>query len=221
MNDCSIEFNITFDVLDAAINRCLGYMAPGVVEFNRKEITRGSIIYHLSQEQLGKIGEVHLDKLSDNRTQLSLYAISRGKSRISIQQIKEFVEGKADLQDKPLHLLVNDRNITNEFYERRKKHFDDVTNGLFQRLSIERIWFEQYCETTGIKEINLQTKPAGRKVYPCNPIAYDILSDGNENAEIRAFNYWCKEQGICDPGRRERDAFKKAMKRVEKRRQNR
>ncbi len=224
MIDSSIECNIAFDVLDAAINRCLGYMAPGVVKLNRKEVTRGSIIYHLSQEQLGKIGELHIDKLSEYRTELSLFAISRGQNRISITQIKEYVKEKADLKDKPLQLLVNDRNIANEIYERRWKHFDDVTNGLLQRLSNERIWFEQYKENkeiTGIKEINLQAKPAGRKVDPWNPKAYDILIDGKENAEIRAFDYWYKEQGICNPGRRDRDAFKKAMKRVEKRRRNR
>ena len=67
-------------------------------------------------------------------------------------------------------------------------------------------------------EINLQTKPAGRKVDPWNPIAYEILIDGNENAEKRAFKYWCKEQEIINPEKRERDAFKKAMKRAEKRR---
>jgi hypothetical protein len=68
------------------------------------------------------------------------------------------------------------------------------------------------------KTINLQNKPAGRKVDPWNPIAFNILNDGNENSERRAFDYWCKEQGFVNPQRSEREAFKKAMKREEERR---
>lgn len=68
------------------------------------------------------------------------------------------------------------------------------------------------------REINLQTKPAGRKIDPWNPLAYDILVDGKEEASIRAFRFWCEKQAIKDPGNRERDAFKKAMKREEDRR---
>ena len=68
------------------------------------------------------------------------------------------------------------------------------------------------------KEINLQSKPAGRKINPWNPVAYNILYDGNDDAERRAFTHWCKEQGIINPQKPEREAFKKAMKREGERR---
>jgi hypothetical protein len=68
------------------------------------------------------------------------------------------------------------------------------------------------------KTIDLQNKAAGRKVDPSNPIAFDILNDGNENSEKRAFEYWCSERGIENPSRGDRDAFKKAMHREHERR---
>lgn len=70
----------------------------------------------------------------------------------------------------------------------------------------------------GKKKIVLQTKPAGRKVDEWNPRAFDILYDGKENSDLRAFEYWCKEQGILYPDDRNKDAFKKAMEREDKRR---
>ncbi len=39
------------------------------------------------------------------------------------------------------------------------------------------------------QKFNLQTKPAGRKVDSWNPVAFDIMIDGNPDAGIRAFNY--------------------------------
>jgi len=68
------------------------------------------------------------------------------------------------------------------------------------------------------KKIILQTKPAGRKVDKWNPAAFDILYNGEENSDHRAFEYWCKEQGIPYPNARDKGAFKKAMGRELKRR---
>lgn len=70
----------------------------------------------------------------------------------------------------------------------------------------------------GKKKIVLQTKPAGRKVDEWNPRAFDILNDGKEDSELRAFTAWCEAQGITNSDKHERDAFKKAMDRERKRR---
>jgi len=67
-------------------------------------------------------------------------------------------------------------------------------------------------------QINLQTKPAGRKIDPCNPIAFDIMYDGQPDSNLRAFEYWCKEKGIKNPTPEDRKNFKKAMRRERERR---
>jgi len=67
--------------------------------------------------------------------------------------------------------------------------------------------------------IMLQTKRAGRKIDPWNKKTFDILNDGKENSDMRAFEYWCNAQGIMERTRYERDAFKKAMDRERKRRE--
>jgi hypothetical protein len=66
--------------------------------------------------------------------------------------------------------------------------------------------------------VDVSRKPPGRKVDEWNPIAYDILNDGGENAKERAFTKWCEMRGLLKPGRNERKAFGKAMNREKERR---
>ena len=66
----------------------------------------------------------------------------------------------------------------------------------------------------------LQPKPAGRKPDPVNEQVYQVLLDGDKDT---AFAYWCEKNGITElptPKARKqaRDAFNKAMKRAERRR---
>lgn len=70
----------------------------------------------------------------------------------------------------------------------------------------------------GKKKIIIQTKPAGRKVDAWNSPAFDILYDGKEDSDNRAYAYWCEAQGILYPDDNNKKAFKKAMDRVHKRR---
>ena len=71
----------------------------------------------------------------------------------------------------------------------------------------------------GEEEIRLQSKKPGRKVDPWNPYAYEIIvnGDGSKEAWEDSFDYWCEMQGIIDPDKGNRSAFKKAMKRAEER----
>jgi len=70
MIDKAKEFNIAFDVLDAAILRCLKMMPHGFVEFIRQETTHASVVYSLFQYQLGDVGEIRIDKLADLLTKV-------------------------------------------------------------------------------------------------------------------------------------------------------
>lgn len=69
------------------------------------------------------------------------------------------------------------------------------------------------------KEIVLQKRKPGRRPDPENDIAFEMIIEGKQTqkAWLKAFDYWCEEKGIYNPGSRDRDAFKKAMKRAEKR----
>ncbi|MEW6287290.1 MAG: hypothetical protein AB1509_13790, partial [Chloroflexota bacterium] len=71
------------------------------------------------------------------------------------------------------------------------------------------------------KIANPQMKPPGRHVDKWNPIAYDILNDGGEDAEKRAFAEWCLQRGIKNPSKGDREAFRKAMEREGERRTKR
>ncbi|MCL4872014.1 MAG: hypothetical protein KJ063_23890 [Anaerolineae bacterium] len=69
------------------------------------------------------------------------------------------------------------------------------------------------------KETILQRKQPGRRPDPENDIAFQKILEGNQTdkAWTDAFDYWCREKGLADPKKAERDAFKKAMERAEKR----
>lgn len=83
---------------------------------------------------------------------------------------------------------------------------------------IEKLKNSEEMNTEKIVNINLQTKPAGRKVDHWNPIAFDIMNDGKKDAQLRAYEYWCEQQKIKNPNRDDRKNFKKAMKREQERR---
>jgi len=69
------------------------------------------------------------------------------------------------------------------------------------------------------EQVKLQLKPPGRRPDPENEIAFRIIleSSNKQDGQERAYQYWCDEKGIVEPQKRDRDAFKKAMKRAKER----
>lgn len=67
--------------------------------------------------------------------------------------------------------------------------------------------------------VDLGRRRPGRKVDPENIEAYLTIIEGNksEEAHRRAFALWCDRKGIRNPGRHDRNAFKKAMQRMRSR----
>jgi hypothetical protein len=45
--DRTIEFTIAYDILDAAIHRCLSNTMRGFVDFEREEPTQATVVYSL------------------------------------------------------------------------------------------------------------------------------------------------------------------------------
>ena len=71
--DREIELNVSYDVLDAAVHWCLSNTVRGFVDFEREEPTRATIIYILSQYQLGRFGKIRIDKLGNQTTKLLFF----------------------------------------------------------------------------------------------------------------------------------------------------
>ena len=140
MSNFSVEYGVAFDVLDAAINRCLSYMALGVVDLKREEVTHGSVVYKLYQEDLGKFGLIRIDKLSSNITVVFFREPSSTDNPFMPQQEKELREGQGSLENRLLHSIADGLGQHHELLEERKKHWDNVRHGLLQSLSRERIW---------------------------------------------------------------------------------
>lgn len=85
------ELDVAFDVLDAAIHRCISKMVNGFVDFIREEPTKATIIYNLSQYQIGAFGKIRIDKLGVEKSIISLFEIKKPFSDRS-KHYKDFVE---------------------------------------------------------------------------------------------------------------------------------
>jgi hypothetical protein len=120
------------------------------------------------------------------------------------------------------------KNWRKKFHERRLSEFTMVLGVIESQIRDDGLSITKPTRAEGRKthtrperpkEISLQSKPAGRNVDPWNPPAFDILNEGTVTSSNRAFEYWCKQQGIEHPTKWERNAFKKAMKRERARRE--
>ncbi len=160
--DFAQEFEIAFDVMDAAINRCLRNFTPGFIEVKREQATSGSASYILSQELLGYIGKIHVDKLSDKRTQL-FFAGPNFTNRISPRQAKAFFDREAGLEHRPASLFEFGTEQAEELLKHRKEHWEDVVSGLSQRLASERIWPGVKSNEEIEKPSDQETKKASKK----------------------------------------------------------
>jgi hypothetical protein len=146
--DRTIEFNIAFDVLDAAIHRCLSNTMQGFVEFKREEPTRATVIYILGQYQLGIFGKIRIDKLSSKRTDMSLFQVIEP---FAPKQKQEFFEGDGSLKNRAAKLLAEGLNHDESISHRRRKHYDNVIESLLNKLDQENIWAEEQTDNEILK----------------------------------------------------------------------
>lgn len=142
-----IIFPWAFEVMDAAVAEHLSNFMNGFIEYRREMITQSSVIYHLSQRQLGEVGQVRLRKLPN---QTSEFAV-REAARPEIRDIND-VE-RAALQEQANRdafidtVLKINKARTRERDEQRKKkveHLNKVSDGLLQLLYDDFIFIEQH-----------------------------------------------------------------------------
>lgn len=135
--DRVIEVDIAFDVMDAAIHRCLSNTINGFVEFDRTELTRATIVYIFSQYQLGNLGKIRLDKLGNDKVEISLFELLEP---LSPNQQKECLESIDPFKRKLAQDLAKGIGREQTFIERRRVHYRRIIDHLLIKLNQERIW---------------------------------------------------------------------------------
>jgi hypothetical protein len=142
--DRTIEFQIKFDVIDAAIHRCLTNTDQSFVDFERKEVTQATVIYELTQWQLGNVGRIRIDKLSNERVEMALF---ESLEPLSKQQKREYLESEDIHKKKLAQAISQGLDQDKSFIALRKKHYRDVMHNLLYRLGRESIWTDEELES--------------------------------------------------------------------------
>jgi len=130
------EMLIPYDTLVAAVREAL----PGYcnwVELDEKTMT-GCTVFKLSYRELGDdLGEVSLRKVGAGRTELFIQGPRLLLSRQPTQEEKDALKAIHDKDERlqqELDLLHKIDNERDELHRRRKKHFRDVIQTMFNRL---------------------------------------------------------------------------------------
>lgn len=135
--DRVFELDIAIDVIDAAIDRCLSNTYNGFVDFERIELTRATILYSLSQYQLGNLGIIRLDKLGNNLIEMNFFEILEPLSK---NQQEAYLENDDPFKRKLALDLANGLGWDRTFIERRKNHYRRIIDDLLLKLHKENIW---------------------------------------------------------------------------------
>ena len=112
------ELDVAFDVLDAAIHRCISKMVDGFVEFIREEPTKATVIYNLSQYQIGEFGKIRIDKLGTEKSLISLFEVRKPFS----DRVKHYYDFVAALFNK-----LDQENIFIDLQTNQKQNINNVT----------------------------------------------------------------------------------------------
>jgi hypothetical protein len=221
------------DAIDAVLSRSLEKprYGRGFIDFARRSVGNGRIVYELTQQELGAIGEIELRPESQAATWLRFSATkdpgTRAYTAEELESIRKEREGKNRL------ILELDRTRKNDgktLLEKRNRHYlmliEWLETSLYQELGHVLIPAHQQAQAgAGAGEngqggdwltggLNLQTKKAGRKPDKENELAYQMVLEGDHKG---AFMFWCKAKNIPEPKTADRKNFKQSMQRAEAR----
>lgn len=112
------ELDVAFDVLDAAIHRCISKMVNGFVDFIREEPTKATIIYNLSQSQIGEFGKIRIDKIGAEKSIISLFEVRKPFS----DRVKHYYDFTEALFNK-----LSQENIFLDSQNNQKQNINNVT----------------------------------------------------------------------------------------------
>jgi len=137
--------SIPFDVLDAAFAEKLSYFPNGYVDFIREGITGSSVIYKLSQEQLGQVGEIRIRKINNSQSELfvkdpgleSIRALTKDE-KLSLKTANNQDE-YSNLHAKLFKKLVEEKN---DLRKRRIRHLTELSRSVLTKIENDTVNFE-------------------------------------------------------------------------------
>lgn len=131
---------IPLDILDTLVNRYLPGLVRGWVDFNREEVTPGSVCYELRQSELGELGAIELFKTGT-------------------QESSMFVKSPP----LPSTRLWDERDALDR---KRREHQARVIQTLFNLLARDRAWQKHWREARArwakqreLKHLEMDTTP--------------------------------------------------------------
>lgn len=127
---------IPLDIFDTLVNRYLPGLVHGWVDFNREEVTSGTVCYELRQSELGELGTIELFKTGVQ--ELSMLVKS--------PPLPSVVPPKADKEDRPVTDVRQMWDERDALDRKRKDHQAQVIQTLFNRLAKDRAWQKHWRE---------------------------------------------------------------------------
>jgi len=178
---------IPFDVLDAAVYECLPGNVAGWVDFNRENLTYGSVIYKISQYQLGDLGTIILRKSNNTSSVLELSTPPRplpihpsqkewdAQNFSAISDMLERFKRKSEF-------LAKFSKEADVLFQKRKEHQQNVISVLFEKLK-DDLAVEYYFEADYQPDFTQQAK---------------IISIDNVRQELKNFKSFIERQLFPD-----------------------
>jgi hypothetical protein len=172
-----------FDILDAAVFEYLPGFGGGWVDFEREEATHGSVVYRLSQDQLGDLGTIKLRKLGDDLSELSVDGPPRpaGRSRTDEEKAaSRAIEDRAERIKAELAVLDKIRAECEQLYHQRESHQAKVIALMFQRMQEDDLVLE--AKPAGYSQ---RRGPEGARMFQEEPpMAFDDLTDNQRQIVV-------------------------------------
>ena len=129
-----------FHIMDGVLLRCLPGYAPGWVEFEREEVIPGvEVVYHLSQDELGDLGDVRISKADDQLTVLHFgdpprVQVDADKLKETYAQLKH-EHPNWDTARVTIEAQRQEREEADALWRRRKDHHRKVIQALNSRMA--------------------------------------------------------------------------------------
>lgn len=127
----SYELLASIDAIDAAVNRRLekSRNGHGFIEFTRRSVGNGRIVYNLTNNELGDIGEIELTVISPSASWLHFSHVKDPGTRNHTREELEMLRSVDDREKKTNIILEIDNARKNErrkLCEKREIHFEMV-----------------------------------------------------------------------------------------------
>jgi hypothetical protein len=128
---------IPLDIFDALVNRYLSGPVRNWVDFDREEVTLGSVRYDLRQLELGELGTIELFKTG----------VQESSMFVKSPPFPAIVPPKADKEERPTTDVMRQMWDERDALDRkRKEHQASVIQTLFNFLAKDRAWQKHWRE---------------------------------------------------------------------------